>query len=194
MNGLGEILVEFERHLELERELGVRLVECDRALLAAPPSGLPSPSPAMTATEKVPVKSAPETGSASRRPADPALFDYVFLHDRPLSEKGSEMVRKITAAMGGNPAENPVVDVLPPPRAKIYVVLGGLALRKFFPGVSAACGQWIRLPHAGEALVTNSPEFILRFDQSSAAVKKIKQDMWSSLKTVPQKLSAEERG
>jgi hypothetical protein len=39
-------------------------------------------------------------------------------------------------------------------------------------------------------LVTYSPEYILRFGEDSPAVKKIKQDMWMSLKTVLQRLES----
>ena len=43
MTGLPEILTAFEQALELERELGTRTVDCDRALLAPRSGGTPLP-------------------------------------------------------------------------------------------------------------------------------------------------------
>ena len=85
-----------EAELELERELGVRFVECDRSLLA-PLTRAPRESAPGTATVPAPAQSA-ASPSAPPRPAfsapprseEPArpnggVFDFVFLHDRPLS-------------------------------------------------------------------------------------------------------------
>ena len=101
------VLDGLEAELELERELGVRVVEIDRALL--------SPSPAAAAVRAaVPPPAAdirqpatvPEPQPANHAPLSPSL-DFVFLHDRPLSPGGIEMMAKIVAAMGKTAATAP---------------------------------------------------------------------------------------
>ena len=121
-------------------------------------------------------------------PASGGLLDFVFLHDRPLSAGGAEMMAKIAAAMGKTPETAPVVHEKPIPRAHIYVVLGGLALRKWFPGRNAAPGSWIKSDKGLDVLVTYSPEYILRFKVVTPALKKLKSDMWTSLKGVMQRI------
>ena len=177
------ILDGLEKALELERELGVRTVECDRSLLR---SGEDSASPLrVPAVEK----------TANPIPADRAIkqsgnltiLDLVFLHDRPLSSKGVEMMAKILNALGKPDA--PIVVVPPAPRARITVVLGGLALKKYFAGMRGEPGQWQKTPEGGDVLITYSPEYILRFGNVTPAVEKIKKAMWTSLKAVRQRLS-----
>ena len=94
---------------------------------------------------------------------------------------------KILTALGKSDA--PIVVVPPAPQAKIVVVLGGLALRKYFPGMRGEPGQWKRTPEGQDVLITYSPEYILRFGAVTPAVKKIKEDMWRSLKAVKQRLN-----
>ena len=98
------------------------------------------------------------------------------------------MVAKITAALGETEETAPVVVAPPLPSAKIYVVLGGLALKKWFPGEAGAPGQWLRRDGAGEVLVTYSPEYILRYPTVTPAIVQIKKAMWTSLKAVKKKL------
>lgn len=168
------ILDGLNSYLELQRELGNRIIECDRSLL--------TPKKEVTAPPAVELSPAPEAERS-------LVYDYVFLHDRPLSAAGAEMIAKIISAMGGTAEKNPLVTMLPLPKAKVYIVLGALALRRFFPGVSAGVGQWIKVNGSETALVTYSPEYILRFGAVTAAVAKIKKDMWLSLKTVLQRIN-----
>ena len=114
------------------------------------------------------------------------LSDLVFLHDRPLSPKGVEMMAKILNALGKPDA--PIVVVPPVPQAKVTVVLGGLALRKYFTGMRGEPGQWQKTPEGRDVLITYSPEYILRFGTVTPAVQKIKEEMWRSLKAVKQRL------
>ena len=185
------ILDGLEKALELERELGVRTVEIDRALLGAEtaprlPSKVSSP---------LGVTEGPKTEDARRetragletRDARPAAGELVFLHDRSLSEKGVEMMAKILTALGKPDA--PIVVAPPVPQAKVTVVLGGLALKKYFPGMKGEPGQWQKTPDGREVLITYSPAYILRFGSVTPAVQKIKEDMWRSLKAVRQRLS-----
>jgi hypothetical protein len=143
-----------EAELELERELGVRFVECDRSLLSAPVpvSAVPVSAARQASQESVKpeqaaaVKRRPETEFAAASPVPPpsagaAAYDFVFLHDRALSAAGAEMIAKITGAMKRTPESAPLVTAAPLPQSRIYVVLGGNAMKKFFPGMRGAPGQ-----------------------------------------------------
>ena len=201
MNALDYILDGLEAALELERELGVRVVECDRSLLA-PASRLPSgvSRPAGGGLETRDVRRETRTGLETKdaRPAannrtieqsnNRTIPDLAFLHDRPLSPAGIEMMAKIIGAMKRTAENSPIVVEPPMPRAKVLVVLGGRALKKYFPAQKAEPGQWFKTPGGRDVLVTYSPEYILRFGTVTPAVQKLKQDMWRSLKAVVQRL------
>ena len=195
MNAFDCILDGLEQALALERELGVRTVEMDRSLLADAKAGAAgrassSEEGARRQTPDVapnrPIVRLPDRPIA--RSPDRPTASLVFLHDRPLSPKGVEMVAKIIQALGLTAETAPVVVAPPVPKAKIVVVLGGLALKKYLPGMRGEPGQWLRTPKGTDVLVTYSPEYILRFATVTPAVQKIKQDMWRSLKAVVQRL------
>ena len=95
---------------------------------------------------------------------------------------------KILSALGKPDA--PIVVVPPVPKAKVTVVLGGLALKRYFPGMKGEPGQWQKASDGRDVLITYSPEYILRFGTVTPAVQKIKQDMWLSLKAVKQRLTS----
>ena len=203
MNALDYILDGLEAALELERELGVRVVECDRSLLT-PASRLPSNVSRLSGEglETRDVRRETRVGLETRdaRPAannrtieqsnGRTIPDLAFLHDRPLSPAGIEMMAKIIGAMKRTAENSPIVVEPPMPRAKVLVVLGARALRKYFPEQKAEPGQWFRTPGGRDVLVTYSPEYILRFDTVTPAVQKLKQDMWRSLKAVVQRLKS----
>lgn len=206
MNPLEEILDGLEAELLLERELGVRVVECDRRLLtplAAAPSAVAAK--AEPAAERVQPVRAPSPVPSSSGPAPisepvsrrngvtgigsgPAV-DFVFLHERQLAPAGTEMMAKIVTALGKTLESAPIVHEGELPAAKVHVVLGSAALKKWFPGMRAAPGQWISCERAKNVLVTYSPTYILRFGSGSAAVQKVKREMWTSLKSVPARVS-----
>lgn len=203
MNALDYILDGLEAALELERELGVRVVECDRSLLT-PASRLPSNVSRLSGEglETRDVRRETRAGLETRdeRPAannrtieqsnDRTIPDLAFLHDRPLSPAGIEMMAKIIGAMKRTAENSPIVVEPPMPRAKVLVVLGARALKKYFPEQKAEPGQWFRTPGGRDVLVTYSPEYILRFGAVTPAVQKLKQDMWRSLKAVVQRLKS----
>ena len=203
MNALDYILDGLEAALELERELGVRVVECDRSLLT-PASRLPSNVSRLSGEglETRDVRRETRVGLETRdaRPAANnrtieqsnvrTIPDLAFLHDRPLSPAGIEMMAKIIGAMKRTAENSPIVVEPPMPRAKVLVVLGGRALKKYFPEQKAEPGQWFRTPGGRDVLVTYSPEYILRFGAVTPAVQKLKQDMWRSLKAVVQRLKS----
>ena len=190
MNALDYILDGLEAALELERELGVRVVECDRSLLT-PASRLPSNVSRLSGEG---LETRDERPAANNRTIEQSngrtIPDLAFLHDRPLSPAGIEMMAKIIGAMKRTAENSPIVVEPPMPRAKVLVVLGARALRKYFPEQKAEPGQWFRTPGGRDVLVTYSPEYILRFDTVTPAVQKLKQDMWRSLKAVVQRLKS----
>ena len=98
------------------------------------------------------------------------------------------MMAKIIGAMKRTAENSPIVVEPPMPRAKVLVVLGGRALKKYFPEQKAEPGQWFRTPGGRDVLVTYSPEYILRFKTVTPAVKKIKMDMWTAIKSVLRKI------
>lgn len=201
MAALDYILDGLEAELALERELGVRSVEIDRALLAplAPPGGSSGSSEPRSSSGSSEPRSVPPPAAAPQRTTPPPLrptnpptlqpsnlspLDFVFLHDKPLSAKGNEMMAKIIVALGKTAETAPIVVAPPIPAAKVCIVLGGLALRKWFPGRNVSPGQWFTDEKGRDVLVTYTPEYILRFGTVTPALKKIKQDMWNSLKSV----------
>ena len=179
MNALDFILEGLEAELALERELGVRLVELDRSLLAPPPAR-PVAAPAPT--------SVPVQRPAASAPSGDG-FDFVFLHDRPLTASGLEMMGKIAAALGKTLKTAPVVFEGERPKAKAYIVLGGTALKKWFPEANAGLGKWFSAADAQNVLFTYSPAYILRFSTVSPALQKIKKEMWTAIKSVLQKVA-----
>lgn len=203
MNALDYILDGLEAALELERELGVRVVECDRSLLT-PASRLPSNVSRLSGEgletrdvrreTRVGLETRDERPAANNRTIEQSngrtIPDLAFLHDRPLSPAGIEMMAKIIGAMKRTAENSPIVVKPPMPRAKVLVVLGARALRKYFPEQKAEPGQWFRTPGGRDVLVTYSPEYILRFGAVTPAVQKLKQDMWRSLKAVVQRLKS----
>ena len=203
MNALDYILDGLEAALELERELGVRVVECDRSLLT-PASRLPSNVSRLSGEgletrdvrreTRVGLETRDERPAANNRTIEQSngrtIPDLAFLHDRPLSPAGIEMMAKIIGAMKRTAENSPIVVKPPMPRAKVLVVLGARALKKYFPEQKAEPGQWFRTPGGRDVLVTYSPEYILRFDTVTPAVQKLKQDMWRSLKAVVQRLKS----
>ena len=194
------VLDGLEAELELERELGVRAVEIDRALLSPSPAAAAGraavPPPAAAAGRAgVPPPAAdirqpatvPEPQPANHAPLSTSI-DFVFLHDRPLSPGGIEMMAKIVTAMKKTPESAPIVFNGERPAAKAYVLLGSGALRKWLPGVKGAPGEWVKDQAGNSYLVTYSPEFILRMGPPTPAVKEIKMKMWTSLKGVMQRV------
>lgn len=202
MNRLDEILDGFEAALELERELGVKSFAFDRSLLdVASLQSKEQPQPKVAQAFSPPPSPRPESSSPRpevqpiesparvEEPSSAEMRDFVFLHHRVLSQKGNEMMAKIIVAMKCEAGESPIVIHPPAPPAKVYVVLGSLALKMFFPEASGTPGQWISLPNGSEALITYSPEYILRFQDGAPAQVDAKRKMWASLKGVMSRFS-----
>ena len=207
MSAVEYILDGLEAALELERELGVRSIELGpdgrKLLFGEPSANTPHPL-TRTSAPSVPRSPSPSFARDNRvnkvdgvdrvvnrtfeHSNDSNIKELVVLHDRPLSPKGVEMMAKILSALGKPDA--PIVVVPPAPKAKVTVVLGGLALKRYFTGMRGEPGQWQKTPEGRDVLITYSPEYILRFGTVTPAVRKIKQDMWLSLKAVKQRLAS----
>lgn len=198
MDVLEYLLDGLEAALELERDLGVRTLEVDRSLLTPPATVAPTSHGQVGGTRlaasAAPVGRAPATevreNQVRRDGRDGAAeYDFIFLHDRPLSAGGVEMMAKIVTALGRTADTAPVVIVPPIPRSKVAVALGAVALRKFFPGLRGSPGQWLKASDGRDVLVSNSPEEILRYGTVTPAVMKIKKEMWRNLKAVLQRVA-----
>jgi len=97
---------------------------------------------------------------------------------------------KIVTAMHQTPETAPVLFTGQRPAALVTVVMGLRALRQWFPGQAASPGQWISPDGASNVLVTYSPEYILRFGTQTPAVKKLKLEMWNSLKAAIRRIES----
>lgn len=195
-------------YLALERELGVRAIEVDRALLApgaptvtegAAKLSVARGAAATTAdrthgtqtthrTEKPAPKAVSEPPpTAATAPGAKGPFDFIFIADKPLSPRAVEMMAKIIPAMGQTPETAPVVVSPPIPNARFFVFLGRAALAKYMPGLRGEENRWLKSPKGKDVLLVKSPEEIVRFTTVTPALKKMKQEMWLALKTVRQR-------
>ena len=197
MTALEYLLDGLEAELELERELGVRVVELDRSLLATPqvPSPVRAPSASSSNSHSHSSSSSNSSSRSNSNSPTPPLphsstpsLSFAFLHDRPLSPSGIEMMAKIVTAMHETPETAPIVFTGERPPAKMYVVLGSEAMKKWYPGMRGAPGQWLRGRNGEDVLLTYSPEYLLRFGAATPALMKLKREMWTSLKGVMQRL------
>ena len=201
---LSFVLDGLEDYLELERELGVRAVEVDRALLVT------EGSPDVAVAPRV----APVAPAAKRdvsdvrvvrdeRPTPPprveavshrfenesSILSFAFIHDRPLSPRAVEMMSKIIVALGQTSEFAPIAVAPPLPKARFYVFLGNRALQKYLPGTHVEENSWFKTPKGMDALFVRSPEDIVRFPTITPALQKTKADMWRALKTIKQRAS-----
>ena len=187
------ILEALEAELALESELGVRLVGIDRQLLKPLEVASPLEKDPGEAIEREtrPIENVKEEVKSEKKALDGATrLEYVFLHDRPLEGEAQEMMEKIVSKLGKDSKSAPIVYSRPFPDAKSYVVLGGNALKKFFPGRSAKPGDWIKGDKGEDLLISYSPKYILKFTRNSVEQIKVKKDMWRGLQAIPRHLAA----
>ena len=195
------LLEAFEEALELERELGTRTVDCDRALLvplrpSPPPAPRPDspvqhpPSTVQSPTSNDPGPTSPDQRPTSnvQRPPSNDLTDFAFIVARAPQGAAAAMLEKMVAAMGYAMDRVAVVEAekaaAERPRARVYVVLGGSdAFRVFAPGQRAAPGLWTEVEGV-PTIVTYSPARILSyFGGDAAGLTKAKRQIWSDLKS-----------
>jgi hypothetical protein len=187
--------------LELERELGARVVEIDRSLLEvsdvvrpsgdfAPGVNLQTPekevvSHSVAAPEVPPPKSAAPVPTVNASPQAAATGAMLaFLADGVPSKNAASMLGKIVAALEGNSSSMPVVYEGELPDAKAYIVLGARALMKWFPSHTGIPGEKFTSPSGRTVLVTYSPEKILRYNVVTETVQNMKKAMWANIKSV----------
>ena len=178
-------------NLELERELGTRTVEIDRALL------LP-PQPESASAEAIADKSetrAPQPETRNQKPetttpqsATPVApgssesCDIAFLTGRPLSPAGAEAMAKTFDAMT---RIKPDVQVAlnENRKSRVIVLLGSDALKKLLPTARPVRGQWIQL-NGVPAVMTFSPDYIFsHFQAGSPHERQAKSEMWEDIKS-----------
>ena len=193
MTALDAILDGFESALELERELGNRIVPCDRKLLApleeasqvlaSPPlAGAGAKTPSSRILGNLEALEAPPPAKPRTTNHEPR--DILFVHHRPFTERAQALMDNIIKAMKLGEGQYQVVfGGGPLPSAKVCVVLGSNALGQIVPGGACQPGSWTKTPSGADALVTYSPEFILRFSDGSKEQKECKRKMWDSLKS-----------
>ena len=181
-------------NLELERELGTRLVEIDRALLVPPkpppvprpepapqPESAPAPAKRIAAAETVPVASAP-VPPPSAAPGAAADCDILFLTGCPLSPAGMEAMDKTFAAMRRIKPDIKVA-LNEDRRSRVVIFLGKHAVEKYIPGIRGVRGRWIEF-QGRPALMTFSPDYIFaNFQKDSVNMRKAKYDMWEDVKS-----------
>ena len=203
MSSVNEILTAFEEALELERELGTRTVEIDRALLRSSPAPMVAPahgasdsreassssgSSDSSATSGSRVSSDSRASSGSSEPRLPeivndssatgALTDFAFLLEGEPQGPVAELLPKMSEAIGYGPDGVKVNN----PSARVLIVLGSDAMAKWLPGVKARPGQWVQ---RGEtpALITASPTKTYRFfGHDPAKIRALKLRLWADLK------------
>lgn len=195
--------------LELERELGTRTVEIDRALLVPPKKEVPLQG-AATAEAVDRTASGPRQEAAAREETTPAsvavvekgaaksspqdakgavdsvggddLCDIAFFTGRTLSDRGNEAMRKTFAAMQ---KIRPGISVRLNERckAKVVILLGSDAMLKRMPTARPVRGAWVTLDGT-PAIMTYSPDFIFsHFQEGSPNMNKAKHSMWSDIQS-----------
>ena len=198
-----DIFDQILENLELERELGTRTVEIDRALLVPPTvekapkaepaqkAAVPNPPVPMpqTETRNVQVPQTPQAPQFSPQAADSAPVapktsglqcDIAFFTGRPLSLAGTEAMEKIFAAIRKIKSDA-VICLNEEREAKVYVLLGSDALKQRYPAAKAVRGGWV---DGAPAMMTFSPDFIFsHFQEGSPRMKDAKMDMWNDIKS-----------
>jgi len=186
-------------NLELERELGTRTVEIDRALLLPPQLAtgetpvVPGPRPSPLTPQPEIRALQPETRNQKPEPDPPPPVapaatnssggcDIAFLTGRPLSAAGAEAMAKTFAAMK---RIQPDIQVAlnESRKSRVIVLLGSDALKKLLPTARGVRGKWIEL-NGVPAVMTFSPDYIFsHFQAGSPHERQAKVDMWTDIKS-----------
>ena len=194
-------------NLELERELGTRTVEIDRALLLPPKPESASAEPAADKSASKPETPTPQPAAISPQPAVPSPqpvvatpvastpsapspaapnssggCDIAFLTGRPLSPAGAEAMAKTFAAMK---RIKPDIQVAlnESRKSRVIVLLGSDALKKLLPTARPVRGQWIQI-NGVPAMMTFSPDYIFsHFQAGSPHERQAKSEMWEDIKS-----------
>lgn len=197
-----DIFDQILENLELERDLGTRTVEIDRALLVPPSVERPvesaprtaepvvekKPRPVRTDTPQVPVSPAPETSPLSAPPSrtesavPPACdVDIAFFTGRALSPEGEDAMAKTFAAIRKIKPDARLC-INEERKAKVCVLLGSDALVKRIPAARPVRGKWVTAGGV-PTVMTFSPDYIFsHFQKDSPNMVKAKLEMWNDIK------------
>lgn len=203
-----DIFDQILENLELERDLGTRTVEIDRAFLVPPPenvkpvgetqaaetSPMPAPVPRPASQQGAPPSAAEHRSVESMAPPPPAAprpdapsCDIAFFTGRPLSPAGTEAMDKIFAAIR-KIRPNAVICLNEERKAKICVLLGSDALRRRAPTARPMRGAWTSIGGV-PAMMTFSPDYIFsHFQEGSPRMKDAKLVMWNDIKSAVARL------
>ena len=180
-------------NLELERELGTRTVEIDRALLLPPkpqaetPTPQPAPRPAQPETRNQKPETTIPPPAVPVAPDSSEGCDIAFLTGRPLSPAGAEAMAKTFAAMKRIKPDLQVV-LNENRKSRVIVLLGSDALKKLLPTARPVRGQWIQL-NGVPAVMTFSPDYIFsHFQAGSPHERQAKSEMWEDIKSAVARL------
>ena len=205
MSNVNEILTAFEEALELERELGTRTVEIDRALLRSGEGdkGLKGTDGAkgdqslngfnafnglkgdkgLKGTDGLNGENGLNgtnglKGADGTKDDSGTQADFAFLLEGDPQGPVAELLPKMSEAIGYGPDGVKIND----PSARVLIVLGSDAMAKWLPGVKARPGQWVM---RGEtpALITASPTKTYRFfGNNPDKIHALKLRLWTDLK------------
>ena len=178
-----DIFDQILENLELERELGTRTVDIDRALIVPPKPAPPHPESAPQPRQAPAVECMASMPAESENGCDIALFT-----GQPLSAAGLEAMRKTFVAIKRVKADvNACINE--ECYAKVIVLLGSDALKNRMPQIRPVRGKWIELDGV-PAIMTFSPDFILtHFQDGSASMNAAKRQMWDDIKSAIARLS-----
>lgn len=179
-----DIFDQILENLELERELGTRTVEIDRALLVPPPAEPPPDMAPQPAAPPKPVERPAPSVPPPRHvaPQQGKSCDIMFLTGRALSAAGEEAIRKTIDSMKKIKADiNVCIDEKC--SSKVIILLGSVALKKHAQNaVRASVGDWIEL-NGVPTMITFSPDYIFsHFMEGSAGMVEAKRKMWNDVK------------
>ena len=200
MAGMSGILASFAEALELEKELGTRTVEFDRALLR--PSPVPAAAPAPVAVPHPVLASPAPRPSATAAPLQPSWFhDLVCVVFDAAEWEGAAgaLFDKMIGAIGLS-RENVSLEVAAPdfadrlsagnPRPKCVVVFGSNAKRVLFGRKVLQRSTWTVLGGV-PAVVTVSPSYIARFAPGSKdGLYAERKEAWHCLLEAKERLAA----
>ena len=207
-----DILDQILENLELERDIGTRTVEIDRALLVPPsaepetPSATPKPVSASQSRSNVAYPVPQTTVSASSIPPPPAARQIpVPASSMPPPAQparsaapqcnvdiafftGRELSVKGLEAMekifGAMKKIKPDISIClnDEAKARVCVLLGAEALRKHLPTARPLRGAWVSV-QGMPAIMTFSPDYIFsHFQEGSPNMNKAKLEMWNDIK------------
>lgn len=201
-----DIFDQILENLELERDLGTRTVEIDRALLV--PIHVAEQKPIVklesetadtessvsqkrncnvSASLVTPLQSAESDVVENAKKHSAATCDIVFYTGRDLSQAGKDAMDKIFAAIA-KIKPGVTIALNEDCNAKVCVLLGADAHKKYNPTERPIRGKW-SMVRGIPAITTFSPDYIFsHFEAGSPFEKNAKLEMWNEIKSAVAKI------